>query len=296
MTWLMISYQCRAEYLDDLRDLLEIFGAVSVSYQAASPEPVFDDDCTDCQYWDLNEVSAMFSIDLDVDILTACVRNRLGVENVSACKIESLADKNWTEQSQSNFKAMHFGNNLCICPSWHDKPEDVTHVVELDPGLAFGTGSHATTALCLEWLTKHNVSGLKIIDYGCGSGILAISAAKLGAQEVSAIDTDEQAVTSTISNARKNHVDDRIQCGLPGKIELVKADVLFANILLKPLQELSTNFSSLLLPGGQIVLSGVLVSQVSQLMESYRSWIEFESPVFRDEWVMISGRNRLAEG
>lgn len=296
MTWLLISYQCRPEQLDDLRELLENFGAVSVSYTGASPEPVFDDDGTDRQCWDLNQVSALFSSDLDVDILTACVRNRLGPENVSGCKIESLRDRDWTLEGKSAFQAMHFGKRLCVCPSWHDKPDDVPCVIELDPGLAFGTGSHATTALCLEWLANQDLSGRKLIDYGCGSGILAIAAAKLGAPEVVAVDMDQQAIHSTLENAEKNHVSTQIQCGSPGDFELYRADILVANILLKPLQELSSRFSSLLYPGGQIVLSGILASQLTELIEHYRSWVDFEDPVFRDEWVMISGTNQSTAG
>ncbi len=294
MTWLMISYQCRPEYLDELRDLLENFGAQSVSCQAASPEPIFDDYTTEQKYWDLNRVSAMFSSDVDVDILTACVRSRLGAESVSGCSVDVLPDQEWTKYSQSGIKPLRFGNNLCICPSWHDKPEDVSQVIEMDPGLAFGTGSHATTALCLEWLACHEISGTKVIDYGCGSGILAIAAAKLGAEKVFAIDIDEQALTSTLSNAKKNHVHKQIECGLPEHMAISKVDILIANILLKPLMDLSTSFRSLLYPGGEIVLSGILVSQLSQLVDSYGNWVEFEKPVYRDEWVMISGKYRSA--
>ena len=296
MTWLQIAYQCRPERLDDLRDLLENFGAVSVSYSGLSMEPVFDDESNHRQYWEINHVSALFSVDIDVDILTACVRNRLGAENVSACKIARLPDRDWTQEGQSAFQAIRFGQKLCVCPSWHDKPEDVPYIIELDPGLAFGTGSHATTALCLEWLVNNDINGLKVIDYGCGSGILAIAAAMLGAKEVVAIDIDQQAIDATIANAEKNHVNSQIQCGFPGEIELSSADILLANILLKPLQDLSSSFSSLLSPGGQIVLSGILVSQLTELMEHYRSWLDLEAPVFRDEWVMINGRYRSDAG
>ncbi|MGY8813593.1 MAG: 50S ribosomal protein L11 methyltransferase [Gammaproteobacteria bacterium] len=294
MNWLRLTVTVRPPFLDDLKDLLEKFGSDSVSYAPASKEPLFGDDSSKNIYWDLTSVSALFIPDIDLDILMACIRNRLGDKNIDSHTIEFVSDDKWGESYKSGFQPMVFANKLCICPSWLEKPKDIAHVIELDPGLAFGTGTHATTALCLEWLANQQLKGLRVIDYGCGSGILGISAASLGARQVNAVDIDQQALDATNRNAIQNGLESRINTLSPDDTMQDMSDILIANILLKPLLSLAQRFKSLLDVDGKIVLSGILVSQVDECMKIYTSWFDMKDPVYRNEWAMLSGvRNKV---
>ena len=289
MAWLRLNLTCQPPYPDQLQDLLERFGAESVSLLTESTEAVFADGVSTDQYWHLTSVSALFSPDIDVDILLACIRNKLGTENIIECSIESVADENWSQSHNGGSQPIIIGNKICICPSWCNKPSDIAHIIELDPGLAFGMGAHATTLLCLEWLASHDVVARKVIDYGCGSGILGITAAVLGAEKVLSIDIDEKALLATNRNAIKNQVETRINAGLPDDAADVRTDILLANILLKPLLELSIRFKTLVGRGGNIVLSGILASQTDECIAAYQPWFSMFDPVFRNEWVMLSG-------
>lgn len=296
MTWLRYSLTCNPSCLDDLRELLENFGAAAVSFSPASSEPVFGDGAESDQYWEQTVVSALYSPDVDLDILSACVRNRVGMENLSDLRIEAVIDEDWIESYKAGFKPIVFGGRLCICPSWQEVPTEVSCVMHLDPGLAFGTGTHATTALCLEWLADNDLNGLDVIDYGCGSGILAIAAALLGAASVVAVDIDPQALQATRTNAKKNTVAELVEVYQPEAVAGCQADLLVANILLKPLQSLAPVLHSLLRPHGRIVLSGILSTQVDGCMDAYSDWVVFDDPLFRDEWAMLTGTVRAAAG
>jgi ribosomal protein L11 methyltransferase len=289
MAWLRLTITCRPPYLDDLRDLLEKFGTESISYSPASAEAVFGDAGPKDQFWELTSVSSLFAADLDLDILLACIRTRLGAENINDCRIEAVAEQDWLENHKSGLEPMVFANSLCICPSWCQRPGHIPHIVELDPGLAFGTGTHATTALCLDWLANRELSGQRVIDYGCGSGILAMAAAVLGAKSVTAVDIDQQALDATLNNMRQNGLQERIQVISPEDTGLAVADILIANILLKPLQELAPRFKSLLGEGGTLVLSGLLASQIEECLAVYRPWFEINKPLYRNEWAMLVG-------
>jgi ribosomal protein L11 methyltransferase len=289
MGWLKLTITCRLPCLDGLKDLLEKFGAESLSFSPASPEPLFADGSTSDQFWELTSVSALFAHDIDPDILLACVRNRLGDENIEGCEIDSVVDREWTESFKSGFIPIVFGDRLCICPSWCVRPDNVPHVIELDPGLAFGTGTHSTTALCLDWLATTDLTGIRVMDYGCGSGVLALAAAAVGAVAVTGVDIDPQALEATKRNARRNGLEDRIRAVTPGQLEDRKVDILMANILLKPLLELGPVFASLLDESGKLVLSGLLATQVEECRAVYRQWFEFYDPVYREEWAMLYG-------
>ncbi len=291
-SWVRLTLTSYPQHLEDLGGLLEKFDAISISYTPATSEPVFGDETEGERFWEQTAVSALFSEDVEVDILIACIRNKLGTENILACKIEPVMDTNWIDKHKLGFAPMIFGNRLCICPSWLPRPHAIPHVIELDPGLAFGTGTHATTALCLQWLATHDIQGKSVIDYGCGSGILGLAAAKLGASSVSAVDIDPQALLATLDNAGKNNLQGHIQIALPGDFVRHTADILLANILLNPLISLSTMLSTLLEPGGQIVLSGVLSTQTDQCLQAYTGWFDMDEPVFRDEWVMLTGTRK----
>jgi ribosomal protein L11 methyltransferase len=292
MAWLRLTITSRPSCLEDLSDLLEKFEADSISYSPGSDEAIFGDESPADTYWEQTAVSALFDAGIDMDILLACVRNKLGTENIINLRIEPVKDAAWDVNLKSAFKPMLFSNRLCICPSWHTQPLDIPYIIQLDPGLAFGTGSHATTSLCLQWLADNDIAGKSVIDYGCGSGILGLAAARLGASQVVAVDIDPQALQATDSNAGINQVEDLIQTMLPGDARIQPADILVANILLNPLLGLVETFKSLLGPGGKIVMSGILANQTEQCLQTYSHWFAMDTPVYRDEWVLLSGTRK----
>ena len=190
-------------------------------------------------------------------------------------------------------KPQQFGNRLWIYPSWITPSKNSVTNMILDPGLAFGTGSHPTTSLCLNWLDNNLIPSQHIIDYGCGSGILAIAAALLGASKVYAVDNDPQAITATLSNMEKNKISNQsIQTFCPEALPQVKVDLLIANILANPLIQLSEIFLTLIKPSGKIVLSGILEEQVEKVFYHYKSNFEFEKPQLNDGWALIAGSRK----
>ncbi|MCX7088732.1 MAG: 50S ribosomal protein L11 methyltransferase, partial [Methylococcales bacterium] len=189
------------------------------------------------------------------------------------------------------FKPMLFSKKLWICPTGMEKEEPNTICMTLDPGLAFGTGTHPTTALCLEWLASHDIHDKTVIDFGCGSGILAVAALLLGAKVAYAIDIDPQALTATLANAEKNNVQDKIHCYLPEAFTGDAADIVLANILATPLIELSQTITALVKPAGQLVLSGILKEQAEAVSEAYRPAVTVNIPVIQEEWCRLDGFN-----
>jgi len=187
---------------------------------------------------------------------------------------------------------MCFGRRLWVCPVGEDPAQTDAVVVHLDPGLAFGTGTHATTALCLEWLDAHPPAGLSVIDYGCGSGILAIAAHKLGADSVVAVDIDPQALQATRDNALRNHVHERLTVMFPQELDTGPVDVVIANILANPLIEHAAALAGRVKQGGYIVLTGILAEQAGEVMAAYRPWFDFGLPVQREEWTLLAGIRR----
>jgi ribosomal protein L11 methyltransferase len=190
------------------------------------------------------------------------------------------------------FKPMQFGPKLWICPSWCEAPDPSAVNILLDPGLAFGSGTHPTTSLCLQWLALHDLAKKQVIDYGCGSGILAIAAAKLGAAKITAVDLHPQALEATFDNATQNGVAEKIVIVSPEEFIEEPCDVLLANILAGPLMQLAPTFSTLVKPGGHLVLSGILHEQVPAILNCYASWFELSEPVFLEEWSLIHGVRR----
>lgn len=192
-----------------------------------------------------------------------------------------------------SFQPMRFGNRLWICPSWQSPPEPEAVNLFIDPGLAFGSGTHHTTAMCLTWLDSADVAGKTLIDYGCGSGVLALAAALLDAKVVHAVDNDPQAILATRDNAQRNSIAaERIPTYLPAELPDMQADILLANILAAPLQSLAATFAQLLKPGGQLVLSGLLTTQIDDVIAAYQSWVDFAAPVIDADWVCLTGTRR----
>ncbi len=207
--------------------------------------------------------------------------------------IKKIADEDWVRRSLDQFKPMKFGKRLWICPSWFTPPEPNDVNIILDPGLAFGTGTHPTTALCLEWLDEHINAQHLVIDYGCGSGILSLAALKLGAKRVFAVDNDEQALEATLRNGEKNgFIPPELQTYLPNELPVEQADLLIANILAQPLIELAPLFAKRVKPHGKLILSGILPSQTEEITKAYSPWFNMQPPDFKEEWSRISG-NRI---
>ena len=291
MTWLQLSVLTGRSNADTFSDALESLGAVSVTLQDAADEALLEPSPGEHPVWQSVNITAIFPSDAEPARLRNAVRDALGDPD-SDIAIERLEDQDWSETWRRDFHAMQFGTRLWVCPT-HELPSDPDAVVvDMDPGLAFGTGTHATTAMCLEWLDAHAPAGLQVIDYGCGSGILAIAACKLGAGGVTGVDIDPQAILSTRENAKRNGVQDTLHAVLPGDPDIRDADLVLANILANPLIELATTLNALARPGGRIVMTGILGEQAEDVMAAYREWFVFDEPVRREGWVLLVGHKR----
>lgn len=291
MAWIQIRLNSTNERAEAISDFLEELGSVSVTFMDSQDTPIFEPLPGETRLWGNTDVIALFDAETDmVPILTALQGSHL-LEQGFAYKIEQIEDKDWEREWMDNFHPMKFGKRLWICPSWREIPEPNAVNVMLDPGLAFGTGTHPTTALCLEWLDSLDLEGKTVIDFGCGSGILAIAALKLGAKSAVGIDIDPQAILASRNNAEANGVADRLQLFLSDdKPADLKADVVVANILAGPLKELYPIISQLPKAQGNLGLSGILASQAQSVCEAYAQTFELEPVVEREEWCRITGK------
>ncbi|EGR0729773.1 50S ribosomal protein L11 methyltransferase [Vibrio cholerae] len=292
MPWIQIKLNAtnnNAEAIGDM--LMEETGAVSVTFLDAKDTPVFEPLPGETRLWGDTDVVALYEADMDTSLILQQIKASNMLAEGFAHKVEQVEDKDWEREWMDNFHPMQFGRRLWICPSWREVPDPQAVNVMLDPGLAFGTGTHPTTALCLEWLDNLDLSGKTVIDFGCGSGILAIAAIKLGAAKVIGIDIDPQALLASKDNAARNGVEDQIEVYLPkDQPEGLVADVVVANILAGPLRELSPIIKGLLKPGGQLAMSGILDTQAESVAEFYRDDLELDPIAEKSEWCRISGR------
>lgn len=289
MPWLQITLLVAPAKADHLSDMLSAVGAEAVTFQDAAADPVFEPAPGTTPLWAQTRVIGLFPADIDTNQLLTQLAAKLAPRPLPAYQINPLEDKDWDRAWMEHFQPLHLGGNLWICPSWRAPVDPDAINILLDPGLAFGTGSHPTTALCLEWLALHPCAGETVIDYGCGSGILAIAAAKLGAKHISAIDYDPQALQATRNNADKNGISQHIVTGLPGELPEQPADLLLANILANPLIELAPLFARLVKPGKHLVLSGILTEQAEQVARCYQTWFHLLPRAERDGWVRMEG-------
>ena len=266
-------------------------GAISVTLSDARDDPVLEPLPGEVRLWPQTRVQALFPGDEDPSVATQALSSALGIppERVRAGLVQ---DKVWEREWLRDFHAMRFGRRLWVCPRHEEVTDLDAVVVRLDPGLAFGTGTHPTTAMCLEWLESQLEPGSRLIDYGCGSGILAIAAVRLGAKEAWCFDIDPQALVATRDNALANGVDDRVRvCESDGELP-AGVDVVVANILSGPLCELAPRMAELVRPGGQIMLAGLLYDEASEVTRAYGAWFDMKMSGQRDDWVSLSGRRR----
>jgi ribosomal protein L11 methyltransferase len=288
-------------------DALLAAGASSITLEDEGDDPVLEPLPGTTPLWPRVRLKALFDGEVDTDQLLIVLAADLGEpmsEPLRRVRLETLADRAWEREWLKDFKPMRFGARLWICPGGQLPSEDLLTanrepptanrlvLIELDPGLAFGTGTHPTTALCLEWLDGAEVAGKRVIDYGCGSGILAIAAAKLGATAVSAVDIDPQALLATQDNAERNGVADLITLQLVSGANLAPADILLANILAGPLESLAPTFASLVRTGGRLALSGILRNQAEAVATRYAPWFDIAPAVVRDDWARLDGVRR----
>lgn len=291
MAWIQFIFDSSSDAADQLSDLLSECGASAVTFQDNEDQPIYEPEMGTTPLWAATNVIALFDAETNTDLIIQMLSGMLAPETVPNYRIEAVEDKDWVREWMDNFQPMSFGEKLWICPSWHTPPQQDVVNIMLDPGLAFGTGTHPTTALCLNWLDQADVKDKVVIDYGCGSGILAIAAALLGAKKVIGVDTDPQALEATQANAKRNGV--QVDTYLPDDCPDISCDLLLANILAGPLQSLAERLANLTNAGSPIVLSGILDSQASNVSNSYQTWFDMEAPVLKDEWVRLVGQKRL---
>ncbi len=290
MAWIQFIFDSAPDTADHLSDLLSECGAGAVTFQDNEDQPIYEPEIGTTPLWTATNVIALFDAEIDTALIINMLGNMLAPASVPNYRIEAVEDKDWVREWMDNFHPMRFGERLWICPSWHTPPQKDAVNIMLDPGLAFGTGTHPTTALCLNWLDQADVKDKVVIDYGCGSGILAIAAALLGAKKVIAVDTDPQALEATHANAERNGVT--IETYLPEDCPNESCDLLLANILAGPLQSLSERLANLTKTGASIVLSGILDVQADDVSQSYQTWFDMQPAVLKDEWIRLVGQKR----
>ncbi|MBN2886388.1 MAG: 50S ribosomal protein L11 methyltransferase [Chromatiaceae bacterium] len=294
MAWLQLTFDARRELAERLSADLEEAGALSVTLGDAGDEPQLEPGPGETPLWSEIRLTALFGDDAESCALIARLMPELGAVLSAPPRLERLEDQVWERVWLESFRPTRFGQRLWVCPQGQapelEAQDPAPVIVTLDPGLAFGTGHHPTTALCLEWLDGAALDGATVIDYGCGSGILAIAALKLGAARAIAVDHDPQALEATRENARVNGVAERLDIRAPETLAPIEAEVVLANILAGPLVELSPRLIGLTRPGGALVLSGILNEQVESVRAAYAESLELEPLRSREDWARLSGR------
>lgn len=295
MGWQSLKIEAEADVAEALSDALMELGALSVGIEDADAEtpdelPIFGEPGEgEPGVWRRNVVSALFDDDLDLAVVAREAAVAVGIQN-PAYTTEVVPEQDWVRATQSQFDPIKISDRLWIVPSWHSAPQPDAINIVLDPGLAFGTGSHPTTHLCLRWLTGNLHGGETVLDYGCGSGILAIAAKKLGAGATLGVDIDPQAIVSSLQNAEQNDVE-AVFC-LPDAMPPQAADVVVANILSIPLKMLAPLLAQSCLSGGRIALSGILAEQAEEVSGVYAQWFDMAPPIFMENWTLLSGSKR----
>ncbi|MEI4548564.1 50S ribosomal protein L11 methyltransferase [Pseudoalteromonas spongiae] len=292
MAWVQIRINSTKENAEIISDELMELGCPSVTFVDAKDTPIYEPKLGEVTLWADTTVIGLFDASVDMQAITEHLAQMPILQENFVCKVEQLEDKDWEREWMDNFHPIQFGERLWICPSWRDIPDPSAVNVLLDPGLAFGTGTHNTTALCLRWLDSLDLSGKTVVDFGCGSGILGIAALKLGAKRVIGIDIDPQALEASRDNAERNGVADQLEVYLPEDQPEFEADILVANILAQPLRELHQVILGLLKTGGEFALSGILEEQVTSVEDIYRQYAELETSQQDGEWMRVAGKKR----
>ena len=289
MDWMQITVEINKDQADFVSEILMGLDCLSVTFSDTYDNAIFEPPVGKTPLWQDTTIKALFDKDVDQAHVQSVLLQLCQIENTS---FELLKDRVWEDECKKDFHAMRFGQRLWICPSWEDasKLSDDAGVINMDPGLAFGTGTHQTTDLCLQYLDKNPPINKNVIDYGSGTGVLAIAAVKLGAKKAIAIDNDPQAVLATIDNVKANHAEDWVTVlHSDEEKQLDKVDLLIANILANPLVGLCQHFSDLVKSGGKITLSGILQEQLDMVLEAYSENFSDLKVTQKDEWCRVDG-------
>lgn len=298
ISWLQVQIPVNAKQAASVEQLLLDVGALSVTLIDSEDQAIFEPGPGETPIWDLVTVVGLFPGDSPRETLEQDLNTKLASLHLAPCTLLLMEDQDWERAWLDDFKPMCFADRLWVCPTGLRPAESNQGVImELDPGLAFGTGTHPTTALCLEWLAQNELSDKTLIDYGCGSGILGIAALLLGAQKVYGVDNDPQALQASGDNCEKNSLDrDRFPLYLPGDFanalssaKVHQVDIVLANILAGPLVSLAEYLAAMVLPEGKILLSGILREQAEEVMAAYGNWFTVDDPVFQGDWTRLSG-------
>ena len=298
MAWIELSVTLDASQRERVEAALEDVGALSVTLSDADvdtpdEQAIFEPGVGETPIWNGVVLQALFDADTDRAGLIHALTDLIPEFSPEQFSFRDVADQDWTRAWMQDFRPMQFGRRLWIFPWNIERPPDPdTVIVRLDPGLAFGTGTHPTTSLCLQWLDSLDLADKTVVDFGCGSGVLAIAALKLGAARVVGVDNDEQAIVASRNNAERNGVSEKLDLYTPDRFEMFGSDVLVANILAGPLGELAPQFASCVKSGGLFAISGILEGQHHELLTRYAEWFDRLETTIQDGWVRISGRRR----
>jgi ribosomal protein L11 methyltransferase len=290
MPWLQLRLHTTEPHADQIGDALMEIGALSVTLMDAEDIPILEPAPGETPLWQNVAMLALFDADTDTNEILATWQQHNLAQYSSNERFELLEDKDWEREWMTHFEPIQFGNQLWVCPSWKPIPDESAVNIMLDPGLAFGTGTHPTTALCLEWLDGADLKDKVVIDYGCGSGILAIAALKLGASKAYAVDIDPQAIIATKENAKRNGInDEQIEVGMPVLLaeQSIKVDIVIANILAGPLKELAEDLAFYCQSHGKIMLSGLLLEQAESVSAAYLPWFKLDEIHNKEEWIRL---------
>ena len=289
-TWIELAVASR--YPEFAEEVLLGCGALSVTMLDAADVPVLEPLPGEPPLWPATITKGLFTAGTDLDAGRAALAEQLPDGETAGTEILNVEDRDWVRAWLDHAEAMQFGERLWICPTGCEVTAADAVIVHLDPGLAFGTGTHPSTSMCLDWLSLNEVSAKTVLDYGCGSGVLAIAALKLGAARALAIDIDPQAITATLDNAATNQVAERITCAGIDHAPSEQYDIVLANILARPLIELAATLAAATKAGGRVVLAGLLERQAADVRAAYAPWFDFEADGQRDGWNRISGIKR----
>jgi len=294
MPWIQLILQTNKANNEKAEQALLDAGALSVTLKDAEDKPVLEPLPGETPLWDEITLTGLFEADINTESLMLQIHSQLGEK--TSLKLEALEDKDWVRAWMDDYKPMQFGKRLWVCPKHLPPPQTDAINLMLDPGLAFGTGTHPTTALCLEWLDSADTKNKQVLDFGCGSGVLAIAALMLGAKHCDGTDIDPQALIASRDNAIENSVAEKLDLYLPADMPANQSpgyyDIVLANILAGPLTELAEQLANYCKPGGDIVLSGILETQSEKIIQAYSPWFELEPIKVKDEWIRVTGKKK----